>query len=74
MTKEQIINDFVTSQVTTSNVQVSRDYIANLVNVAITGGGCVSHSAIDELYRLLGYKNIIAMQNKIAMLRMMIEK
>lgn len=72
MTKEQIINNFVTTLCETTNVKADRGYICELVKVALDGTTGVRYSAVCELQTICGYKSEMIAQNKIAMLRAMI--
>ena len=72
MQKEQVINNFVTSVCESSQINVSREYFAELVKLAIENDGVLANSAIGEITHICRYgSNNIAL-SKIAMLKKMI--
>lgn len=73
MTKEQVINNFVTSVCESSPINVSREYFAELVKLAIENDGVLANSAIGEITHICRYFNSNVALQKIEMLKKMID-
>lgn len=73
MNKESVINNFVTSVCESSPINVSREYFAELVKLAIENDGVLANSAIGEITHICGYSSTNVAFTKIEMLKKMID-
>lgn len=73
MTKEQVIDNFVTSVYETSPINVSREYFAELVKLAVENDGILENAAIGEIAHICRYSSSNVAYTKIMMLRKMID-
>ena len=74
MTKEQVIKNYVETVFSTTDMKVTKDYFAKLVEVALTSNGVIFNAAIAEIYVVVGYSSVTIAAHKVSMLRKMIDE